>query len=124
MNIRNLQGGVATRISSEIITLEYYDEYDDGDGSATPVETKVVSGASVGALQAHDIQRLELAGIIIKNGVTIVIPLSVADIPDTIIHNVDEYTNIKYRVVNWSRAHGITVMTCDLIPIGAADDHI
>ena len=120
LNTRGLQAGVATRIASETVTLEYETSYDNGDGSATPVYSTVISGASVGALQAHDIERLELAGIVCKNGVTIVLPFSDKGRPDKIIHNVDEYTNVNYRVIDWSKAHGITVVTCDLITIGSA----
>jgi hypothetical protein len=120
MNTRGVQGGVAQRISSETVTLEYNDEYDNGDGSATPVYSEVVSGASVGALQSRDIQRLELAGIIVKNGVTIVLPFVPVLRPDYITHNYDEYKNIRYRVVDWSVAHSITVATCDLVSIGSA----
>ena len=120
MNTRGLQSGVASRISTETVTLEYLDEYDNGDGSATPNPYPVVSTASVGALQARDIQRLELSGIIIRSGVTIVLPFSDRSRPNKIIHNVDEYTNVNYRVVDWSKAHGITVVTCEEITIGSA----
>ena len=120
MKTRGVQAGVAQRISSETVTLEYYDEYDNGDGSGTPIYSEVVSGASVGALQARDIQRLERAGIIVKSGVTIVLPFSDQTRPDRIVHNVDETTDVSYRVVDWSRANGITVVTCDLMPIGNA----
>lgn len=106
------------------MTLEWNDEYDNGDGSATPVYSEIISGASVGALQARDIQRLELAGITIKAGVTIVLPFSDRERPDRVTHNVDEYTSIPYRVCDWSKAHGITVVTCEQITIGAANDDL
>lgn len=121
MNTRGLQAGVASRISSETVILEYNDEYDNGDGSATPVYTEVVSGASVGALQPYDIQRLELAGITVKDGVTIVLPFSLKTIPNSILVVTDEYEeNKRYRIVAPSIANGISVLTGDRITIGPA----
>ena len=113
MNTRGLQAGVVSRITTETVTLVYNDEYDNGDGSARVTDDLVTSPASVVALQPKDIQRLEIAGIIIKNGVTIVLPGENYARPDRILR--DEYTS--YRVVMWSIANGIIVATCDLIPI-------
>ena len=113
MNTRGLQGGVASRICTELVTLEYNDEYDNGDGSSTVMVTPVASYASIVALQPKDIQRLEMAGIVVKNGITIVLPGENYAKPDRII--TDEYS--VYRVVLWSIANGIIVATCDLITI-------
>jgi hypothetical protein len=122
LKTRGVQAGVATRIASETVTLEYNDEYDNGDGSATPLYTEVVSGASVGALQPYDIERLELAGIKVKNGVTIVLPFSLNTIPNSVLVMTDEYEeNKRYRIVAPSIANGISVLTGDLIPIGPAE---
>lgn len=124
MNTRNLQGGVASRISDQSVVLEYYSEDDNGDGSATSVFLQVVSHASVIPLQSTDIQRLELAGLYIKDGVTITFPATDSTAPDTVTHNVDEYTAKKYRVVKTANDNGIMILTCDFMSLGAANDDL
>jgi hypothetical protein len=121
MKTRGMQGLTANRIASETVTLNYSTYEDSGDGSAvvTPVETECA--ASVGALQAWDIERLEKAGIIIRSGVTIVIPEAPDTQPDTITHG-----SRNYRVVNWSGKHEnetyTVVATCEEITIAGVSE--
>ena len=120
METRGMQGLTANRASSETVTLNYptFTEADDGSAVVTP--TTLTCAASVGALQEKDIERLEKAGIIVKNGVTIVIPCAPSGQPDTITHH-----NKNYRVVNWSEKNengNLTVVaTCDEITIPGAE---
>ena len=120
-----------SRISSECVVLEYrhYDEY--GDGSAVITTETLEKKASVGILQPHEIQRLEKAGIIIRNGATIVIKDAPEFAPDKIIHG-----HKTYRIVQWAfdkefeqsdgwdeytQQLGTVVALCDEISILGAD---
>jgi len=120
MRTRGMQGLTANRISTEFVSIIYleYDEY--GDGSAVVTDDIIQVPASVGILQAKDIERLEKGGIIIRNGITIVIPDAREEQPDTVI-----YYDKSYRVVEWIAKrednHNFTVVaTCDEIPITGA----
>ena len=114
-----MQALMANRVSSETITLIYTSYTDSGDGSAVVIPVKKVCSGSVGALQAKDIERLEKAGIKVKNGVTIVIPSAIETQPDSILHG-----NKSYRIVNWSdkeeSGNHTIVATCDEITIPGA----
>ena len=121
MNTRGLHGMTASRIADKDITLEYSVYTDDDDGSAIVETTSLPLKASVAPLQPKDIKRLEIAGIICKNGVTIVIPECIKEQPEKIIYN-----DKSYRVVNWSfdfdyalgsQEYGTVIATCDLITI-------
>lgn len=125
MNTRALHGMVARRLASDDIALEYVTETDSGDGSAELVTNIVLLKGSVLPLQAKDIARLEKAGIITKNGVTIVISECPEEQPDRIVHN-----DKLYRVLNWtfdysytlgSGRYGSVITTCDEITIGNAE---
>ena len=119
MKTRGMQGMAANRISSETVTLNYPTFTDSGDGSAVVTPVYLISPASVGALQAKDIERLEKSGIIIKNGVTIVIPSAPDGQPDSITHE-----GKTYRVVDWSTVkeneNNTVIATCDEEPIQGA----
>lgn len=120
MNTRNLQGFAASRIKSETVYLNYPAFVDSGDGSAVVTPSSTECQASVNDLNANDIQRLEKAGIIIKQGVTIVIASApYAHEPENIIYN-----DKNYRPVNWAvtiENENITVVTtCEEISIPAA----
>jgi len=124
MNTRALHGLTARRISGDDIALEYITEIDSGDGSAVVATNIVLLKGSVVALQPRDVERLERAGIIVKNGVTIVISECPDEQPDRIT-----YGDKTYRVVNWtfeyshtlgSGYYGTVVATCDEIPIQGA----
>jgi len=116
MKTRGMQALTANRAASETVTLSYVTYLDSGDGSAVATPVLKEYSASVGALQRKDIERLEVAGIIIKSGVTIVIPEAPDEQPDTITH---ESTN--YRVVDWSdrieNDNHTVVATCEEITI-------
>lgn len=120
MNTRSMQAFAASRIKSETVYLNYPTFIDSGDGSAVVTATSTACKASVNDLNSNDIQRLEKAGIIIKQGVTVVIhsaPYSIE--PHDIIYN-GKY----YKPVNWAVAEendNITVIaTCEEISIPAA----
>jgi hypothetical protein len=115
-----MQGLIAGRISSEVVELNYPTFADSGDGSAIVTPNIIIKMASVGVLQARDIERLEKAGIIVRAGVTIVIPSAPEGQPDTIT-----WHNKKYRVVAWvtvKENDNLTVVaTCDEKTIEAAE---
>lgn len=119
MNTRGLQGLTAGRISSETVTLIYPKYTDSADGSAEIKNNEINSPASVGILQARDIERLEKAGIIVRAGVTIVVPRAQENPPDKIIHGKK-----SYRVVEWAITHEgnnkSVIATCDEITIQGA----
>jgi hypothetical protein len=119
MNTRNMQGYTAIRISSESVFLNYPTFVDSDDGSAVVTPTALPYMASVGDLQKDDIERLEKAGIIIKSGVTIVIPSAPVGQPDTITHGTK-----NYRVVDWAtkeeNSNLTVVATCEEISIPGA----
>lgn len=114
MNTRALQGGVASRIASESVILTYEIGVPQADGSETITYKHVPCKASVAPLQAKDYERLEIGGIIVKDGVTIVIPF-VTNRPDSIT-----YLESKYRVVNWAPDTGVTICTGDKITVEGA----
>ena len=134
MNTRGLTGMASDRIASELVTLRYAHETDTyGDGSVVINYTDLLCSASVGILQPKDIERLEKAGIIIRNGVTIVITQAPENRPDTVI-----YEEKQYRIVQWSfdkeyaspsfdpydlyaTWYGTVIATCDEVPIQGAD---
>ena len=124
MNTRALHGLIASRIAGEDIALEYSTYVDSGDGSAVVTPYIFLLKGSVGALQPHDIERLEKAGIIVKNGVTIVIKECPEEQPDKITH-----AGKNYRVLNWSYNfdyvlgsgnYGTVIATCDEMTIQGA----
>ena len=120
MNTRSMHAFAASRIKSETVYLNYPTFVDSGDGSAVVTTTSTPCAASVNDLNSNDIQRLEKAGIIIKQGVTIVIHSAPsADEPEGII-----YSGKNYRPVNWAVTQendNITVVTnCEEISIPAA----
>jgi hypothetical protein len=126
VNTRALHGLTANRISGDDIALEYAVETDSGDGSAVVTPHIVLLKGSVGALQPKDIERLEKAGVIIKNGVTIVISECPEEQPDRIT-----FDSTIYRVVNWSfdfsytlgsEDYGTVIATCDEMTVQGADD--
>jgi hypothetical protein len=126
LNTRGLHGLYANRISGDNIALEYDVYTDSGDGSAIVIPHIELLKGSVTALQPRDIERLEKAGIVVKNGVTIVIPECPKEQPDRIA-----YDDTNYRVVNWtfeysytlgSGDYGTVITTCDEMPIQNAED--
>lgn len=125
MNTRAMHGMVSRRLASDDIAFEYVTETDSGDGSAEVMTNIVLLKGSVLPLQAKDIARLEKAGIITKNGVTIVISECPEEQPDRIVH-----AGKTYRVLNWtfdysytlgSGRYGSVIATCDEITIGNAE---
>ena len=120
MNTRSMHAFAASRIKSETVYLNYPTFVDSGDGSAVVTASATPCQASVNDLNSNDIQRLEKAGIIIKQGVTIVIHSAPYDYePEGIT-----YGDKSYRPVNWAvttENENITVVTtCEEISIPAA----
>ena len=110
MQTRNMQAFAASRIKTDTVYLNYPTYSDSGDGSAVVTATLTACKASVNDLNSNDIQRLEKAGIIIKQGVTIVIHSAPsADEPENIT-----YSGKNYRPVNWAVSEENDNITVDL----------
>jgi len=120
MNTRSMQAFAASRIKTDTVYLNYPVFVDSGDGSSVVTPSSTPCQASVNDLNSNDIQRLEKAGIIIKQGVTIVIHSAPYDYePEGIT-----YSGKNYRPVNWAvttENGNITVVTtCEEVSIPAA----
>lgn len=130
MNTRGLTGLSTSRIADECIILRYveFDEYDDG--SVDPIIKDYEKKGSVRILQPREIERLEISGVICRNGITAVIKDASEFRPDSVVHDGKEY-----RVINWSFDYeqemsdgwdenteliGTVVATCDEITIQGA----
>ena len=120
MNTRSMQAFASSRIKSETVYLDYPVFVDSLDGSAVVTASSTPCQASVNDLNSNDIQRLEKAGIIIKQGVTIVLHSApYSHEPENIV-----YSGKNYRPVNWAvttENGNITVVTtCEEVSIPAA----
>ena len=120
MNTRSMQAFAASRIKTDTVYLNYPVFVDSGDGSAVVTPSSTPCQASVNDLNSNDIQRLEKAGIIIKQGVTIVLHSApYSHEPENIV-----YSGKNYRPVNWAvttENGNITVVTtCEEVSIPAA----
>lgn len=120
MNTRSMQAFAASRIKTDTVYLNYPVFVDSGDGSSVVTPSSTPCQASVNDLNSNDIQRLEKAGIIIKQGVTIVLHSApYSHEPENVIYN-----DKNYRPVNWAvttENGNITVVTtCEEISIPAA----
>ena len=115
MTTHDLMGGVASRICDELVACVFVEKVENGDGSASTSRVPVSLMASVTPLQPKDLERLQMQGLKVQDGVTIVLPFGTAE-PDTI----ERENGDAYRVVNFSDVAGATVCTCDKIVLGAA----
>jgi len=115
METHNLMGMVAARVCEETVTCVYIEKVEADDGSADTTETSVEVKASITPLQAKDIERLQMQGLQIQDGVTAVLPFGAAA-PD----RLDRVDGSSYRIVNFSDVAGATVCTCDKIALEAA----
>lgn len=115
MTTHNVMGMVASRVCDETVTCVYVETVEAGDGSAGVADVPVDVKASVTPLQAKDIQRLQMQGLKIQDGVTVVLPFGTAE-PD----RIERADGTAYRIVNFSDVAGATVCTCDLITLEAA----
>ena len=120
MNTRSMQAFASSRIKTDTVYLNYPVFVDSLDGSAVVTASSTPCQASVNDLNSNDIQRLEKAGIIIKQGVTIVLHSApYSHEPENIV-----YSGKNYRPVNWAvttENGNITVVTtCEEVSIPAA----
>ena len=120
MNTRSMQAFASSRIKTDTVYLNYPVFVDSLDGSAVVTASSTPCQASVNDLNSNDIQRLEKTGIIIKQGVTIVLHSApYSHEPENIV-----YSGKNYRPVNWAvttENGNITVVTtCEEVSIPAA----
>ena len=116
MKTRGVTGLVASRITSEQVSLDYAVSTPAGDGSEVVSYATVIRAASVGVLQPEEIERLEKAGIVVRNGAVIVIKEAPSGQPDRII-----YGATTYRILSWTfheeyetdKKYGTVVTLCD-----------
>ncbi len=117
MVTHNLMGMVAARVCDEIVTCIYLEKVEAGDGSANVAENPVEFKASVTPLQSKDVERLEMSGQKIQDGITLVFPFGTAE-PD----RIERADGTAYRIVNFSDVAGATICTADKIVLEAAVD--
>lgn len=121
MRTRGVQALTANRIATETVGLVYPQSTEAGDGSATVTNTTKYAPASVGRLQPKDIQRLEKAGITVRNGITVVLPDTEATEPDKITYNEKSYRILEWAVAtednDFDNFSNTIIATCDEISI-------
>ena len=124
MRTRGLTGLGSHRIADTVVGVVYNHLTLDDDGSSAIVEETEYLYASIQALQPKEIQRLQEGGIVLKNGVSMLIADARNDRPDKIL-----YYSKKWRIINWSFSfefvqenggsgetyRGTVVATCDEI---------
>lgn len=111
MDTRGLQSFATARISGDPVVLFYAIGVENDDGSEDISYEKLPALASVVPLTTADYKRLETGGIVVKDGVTIVLPFGTKK-PDKITHNT-----FTYRIVAWANANGATICTGDKITV-------
>jgi len=97
MMLRGLQSMAARRIADSTCNVIYNSLAPDDDGSAAVTETALSLKASVKPLQPKDIERLQIGGIEVQEGVSILISEALAERPERI-----EADGKKWRVLSWS----------------------
>lgn len=98
MNTRGLSGMTTNRIADELVTLVYKVKDPQDDGSSIVTDYPITTMGSVVPLSPKEIERLEIGGITIRNGISIALATAPAYRPDYILTS----DNRKWRVVDWS----------------------
>jgi len=125
MNLRGLVSMVARRVADTTCDVTYNTLTPLDDGSCTVVPMTMTLQASIHALQPIDIQRLQTAGIEVRNGVSIVLSEALEERPEKI-----EARGKSWRILTWTFVSayenesgnpvGTVVTVCDEIRVTAA----
>lgn len=123
--LRGLASMVARRYADSTCDVIYNSLTPDDDGSAAVTEISSPLKASIKPLQPKDIERLQMGGIEIQDGVSILISEALDERPERI-----EADGKKWRVLSWSfipayetdsgDTVGTAVAMCDEIRVTSA----
>ena len=126
MNLRGLPSMAARRIADTTCDVIYNTLTPEDDGSATVTPVSMTLKASIKPLQPKDIERLQLGGIEVREGVSILISEALEERPERI-----DADGKQWRVLSWSfipayedesgNPIGTVVAMCDEIRITPAD---
>jgi hypothetical protein len=128
MNTRGLNGLVSSRVADTDVGVVYDILVEQDDGSSLNYPYTEELRGSVAALQPKDVQRLQVGGITIRNGVSLLVRKAREERPDKITVN-----NKTWRVVTWTYTYeyteycggsgtidrGTVVAVCDEIMVGS-----
>ena len=97
MMLRGLPSMAARRIADTTCDVIYNTLTPEDDGSSTVTPVTMTLKASIKPLQPKDIERLQVGGIEIQDGVSILISEALDERPEQI-----EADGKKWRVLSWS----------------------
>jgi hypothetical protein len=97
MMLRGLQSMAARRIADTTCDVIYNALVPEDDGSSTVTQVILTLKASIKPLQPKDIERLQIGGIEVREGVSIIISEALDERPEMI-----EADGKKWRVLSWS----------------------
>ncbi len=125
MMLRGLQSMAARRYADTTVDVIYLAVSLNDDGSADTTESALSLKASIKPLQPKDVERLQVGGIEVREGVSILISEALDERPERI-----EADGKKWRVLSWSfipayddeagNPVGTAVALCDEIRVTAA----
>lgn len=95
--LRGLASMAARRYADSTCNVIYNSLVPDDDGSAAVTEISLSLKASIKPLQPKDIERLQVGGIEVQEGVSILISEALDERPERI-----EADGKKWRVLSWS----------------------
>lgn len=122
MNTRGLSGMTTNRIADEDVTIVYKVKDPQDDGSSIVSDYPISVKGSVVPLPPKEIERLEVGGIVIRNGISIALAKAPALQPDYVL----TADSRKWRVVAWTfieeydsgtDPYGTVIATCDEVLI-------
>ena len=97
MMLRGLPSMAARRVADTTCNVIYNTLTPEDDGSSTVTPVTMTLKASIKPLQPKDIERLQVGGIEIQDGVSILISEALDERPEQI-----EADGKKWRVLSWS----------------------
>jgi hypothetical protein len=112
---RALQAFALARSSNQEIELTYLDLEDAGDGSFIEDPKTERRLGTIADLQQTAIERLREGGMDIAEGITCGIPEELELIPDRARYNM-----LEYKIIDYARGEGVTVLTLARQPMGNA----
>lgn len=112
---RNLLSYTANRLNGYPITLNYSTKTLLDDGSFLVEQNPVNEMAYVVDLSEDQIQRLQNGGITVNNGISVMLPKMITQIPDSIVYGQDTYTILQNVL-----SEDVSIFLCGKKSLGAA----
>ncbi len=106
---------IKRRAGTQVILVYKNVGQDNGDGSFTLQEKKEYVRGFLVDMTDNAIERLKEGGITVNKGVILSIPYPLTNAPDEVF-----YGSSRGRVVKFTIAESISVMTLDIAPLGYA----